>query len=154
MHAIDDGVGVKVIVAAEDEVDSRVAGDAEILGEFVVVGLALVRDGDDDVGALGAELRDELLRDGAGGQVDEVGREGVDGGEPFALAEADEADLEAGRGGQEVGARGVAEGDVGAEGRVEDVGEEPGEVALGGEVAELLDAKVEVVVLGGLVSWW
>lgn len=142
-----------MVVAAKDEVDARVAGSTKVLGEFVVVGLALVGDGDDEVGALGAELGDELARDGAGGEVDEVGREGVDGGEPLALAEADEADLEAGRGGQEVGARGVAEGDVGAEGRVEDVGEEPGEVALGGEVAELLDAEVEVVILGGSVSW-
>lgn len=42
---------------------------------------------------------------------------------------------------------GVAEGDIIAQGWVEHVGQEPGEVALGSEVTELPDAKVEVVVL-------
>lgn len=47
-----------------------------------------------------------------------------------------------------MGRAGVAEGSVGAEGRIEDVSEEPGEVAFRGEAGELVDAEVEVVVLG------
>jgi hypothetical protein len=44
---------------------------------------------------------------------------------------------------------GVANGDAFTQGWVQHVGEQPGKVALGSQVAELPDAKVEVVVLYG-----
>lgn len=46
-----------------------------------------------------------------------------------------------------MGAAGVADGHIFAERRVKDVGEKPGEGAFGGQVLELQDAKVEIVVL-------
>jgi len=70
----------------------------------------------------------------------------VDGIEPLALSETDEANFEAVGGSDEMGSLGVAQGDVVPEGRVEDVGQQPGEVALGGQMAVLHDAKVEVMV--------
>jgi len=48
-----------------------------------------------------------------------------------------------------VRALGVAHGHVFAQGGVQDVGEQPWEVALASKVLELLDAKVVVVVLSG-----
>lgn len=140
--AVDEAVGVVVVVAAQDDVDLV----ADILGQLVVVWLTHVGEGNDQIGAVGAQLWDEFLGGLGSRPVDEVGRQGVDGLEPLALPEADDADLQAVAGSDHVSALCVADGDIGAEGRVQYVGNEPGESALGGEVAKLADAEVEIMV--------
>jgi hypothetical protein len=143
MRPFDEAVAVVVIVPAKNEVEHAVS----VLGEFIVVWLTLVADADDDLGAGFTKLRDELLGGCAGRLVDEVGGQTVNGCEPLALTQADEADLDAIGGCQHVRSLGVAQGHVLAQGWVKDVGEEPRELAFAGEMTELFLTKVEVVVL-------
>ena len=68
--------------------------------------------GDDDVCARGFESGNELLCCCARGAVIEVWWEGVDCAEPFAFAEADEANFDAVGGGERVGTQRIAKGSV------------------------------------------
>jgi hypothetical protein len=143
MSAVDKVVSIVVIMTSEDNVNEALS----LLGQLIIVGLSLVAQANDDLCALLSQLRHELLGNGRGGPVFEVRRKTVDCLEPLTLSQPDETNLDAVGGGEHVRLLGVSERNLLAQVRVDDVGEEPGEVALAREVLILLDAKVKVVVL-------
>jgi hypothetical protein len=91
VRAVDDTVAVSVVVAAQDEIQSAFG---DVVGEFLVVGLALVRDGYDDLGALGSELGRQLDCCGGGAEVVEIGRQRVESRQPLPFYQSDHSDFD------------------------------------------------------------
>lgn len=126
MSSIDKVVSIVVIMTSEDNVNETLG----LQGQLIIIGLSLMAQADDDLCALLPQLRDKLLGHGRGGPVFEVRRKTVDGLEPLTLSQSDETNLDAVGGGEHVRLLGVSKRNLLAQVRVDDVGEEPGEVAL------------------------
>jgi hypothetical protein len=96
-------------MTAENEIDQTVRN---LLGEFVVIRFALVREGDDDLRTLRSQTGNQLLRGGRDGLVDQIRWQRVDGVEPLALDEADETDFDSVGGREDDGLLCVAQRDI------------------------------------------
>ena len=92
MCAVEKTVLVEMIVSSQDDVNQSIRG---LLGEFVVIGFALMGNCNDEFSTLGSQTWDEFFGCCGGGFVDEIWREGVDCVEPFSFDEADDPDFDA-----------------------------------------------------------
>jgi hypothetical protein len=91
VRAVDDAVAVSMVVATENEIQGTFR---DVVGELLVVWLALVRDGDDYLGAFGSELGRQLDCCSGSAEVFQIGRDGVESRQPFSLYQPDHSDFD------------------------------------------------------------
>jgi hypothetical protein len=144
MGVVDEVVLIEVVMASKDYVDQSCW---YIRGEFIVIWLPLMGNGNDKICTSLPKLWDKSLRSGRSGLVYQIWRKSIHCNQPFSFSKPDEADF------QPVGGRkhecllGVTDGLILSKFGIEHIGQEPGKFALFGKVSVLLYAEVEIVIL-------